>query len=84
MRGVLKMDTKIIGDISKEHRESLGIPISEVSARINKHVSSLYRFENGNHKDPKGYILAYATLGDSDRYLRKVIPYLEERVETNG
>lgn len=74
------MDTKKIGTISKEHRESLGLSIADVSEEIGKHVSNIYRFENGEHKDPKGYILAYATLGMSQEYLNKVLPLMKEVV----
>lgn len=72
------MDTKMIGDVSKEHREELGLSITDVSTIINKHISNIYRFENGGHKDPKGYILAYATLGNSQEYLSKVLPLISE------
>lgn len=74
------MDTEKIGAISKEHRERLDLSIADVSAEIGKHVSNIYRFENGEHKDPKGYILAYATLGMSQEYLNKVLPLMKEVV----
>lgn len=74
------MDTKTIGTISKEHRQRLELTIADVSKEIDKHVSNIYRFENGEHKDPKGYILAYATLGKSQDYLDKIFPLMEEEV----
>lgn len=74
------MDTKKIGEISREHRESLGLSVADVSTMIDKHISNIYRFENGIHKDPKGYILAYATLGMSEEYLNKVFPMMKEEM----
>ena len=74
------MDTKTIGAISKEHREKLELTVADVSTEIGKHISNIYRFENGEHKDPKGYILAYATLGTSQEYLNKVLPLTKEEV----
>lgn len=74
------MDTEKIGAISKEHRERLDLSIADVAIEIGKHISNVYRFENGEHKDPKGYILAYATLGMSQEYLNKVLPLMKEVV----
>ena len=74
------MDTEKIGIISKEHRERLGLSVTDVSTQIGKHISNIYRFENGEHKDPKGYILAYAILGMSQEYLDKVFPLVKEEV----
>ena len=70
------MNTKQIGAISKDFRESLGLSIEQVAEKAGKHMSNIYRFESGGHKDPKGYILSYAILGKSDGYLKKVIPLL--------
>lgn len=77
------MDTEKIGIISKEHRERLGLSVTDVSTEIGKHISNIYRFENGEHKDPKGYILAYAILGMSQDYLNKVFPLVKEET-VNG
>lgn len=74
------MDTEAIGIISKEHRERLELSVTDVSTKIGKHFSSIYRFEKGKHKDPKGYILAYATLGLSQEYLEKVLPLIDKEV----
>ena len=74
------MDVNKIGEISREHRESLGLSVADVSTQIGKHISNIYRFENGEHKDPKGYILAYAILGMSQEYLDKVFPLVKEEV----
>lgn len=74
------MNTKQIGAISKDFRESLGLSVAQVSEKMGKHRSSVYLFENGEHKDPKGYILSYAILDNSDDYLNKVLPLMKEEV----
>ena len=77
------MDTKKIGEVSRQHREGLGLSVVEVSERIDKHLTNVYKFENGEVKDPKGYVLAYAMLGFSEDYLNKVFPIIKEEM-TNG
>lgn len=74
------MDTEKLGAISKEHREALNLSVVEVGRVIGKHVSNVYRFEHGEHKDPRGYILAYAMLGNSEGYLNKVFPIVKEEM----
>lgn len=74
------MDVNKIGEISREHRTGLGLSVAKVAEIVGKHESNVYRFENGEHKDPKGYVLAYAMLGMSQEYLDKVFPLVKEEV----